>query len=125
MRIRIALLIAAGVLIPTALLTYRLSASDHADTAALFNRPGADVTDVFIFPSATKASNVVVAMDVWGLIPAGETELFDTGVLYQMKFDVTGDYVEDLVMQFRFVGNGPNQRVVVSGPSRPGMIGTS
>ena len=33
-----------------------------------------------------------------------------------MKFDTTGDYVEDLVIQARFVGTGANQRVVVSGP---------
>ena len=125
MRIRMALLIAAGVIIPAALLTFRLSASDHADTAANFNRIGADMTDVFIFPSATTANNVVVAMDVHGLIPAGQTASFDPGVLYQMKFDVTGDYVEDLVMQFRFVGTGANQQVVFAGPAKPLMTGTT
>jgi hypothetical protein len=126
MRIRTALLIAAGVIIPTAILTtFRLSASDHADTAANYNRIGADVTDVFLFPSATNANNVVVAMDVHGLIPAGQTASFDTGVLYQMKFDITGDYVEDLVMQFRFVGTGASQQVVVSGPAKPLMTGTT
>jgi hypothetical protein len=124
MRIRTALLLAAGALIPAALLTYRLSASDHADTAANVNRIGADMTDVFIFPGANP-NNVVVAIDAHGLIPAGQTASFDTGVLYQMKFDVTGDYVEDMVMQFRFVGTGSNQQVVVSGPSRPGMTGTA
>ena len=124
MRIRTALLIAAGVLIPAALLTFRLTASDHADTAANYNRIGADMTDVFIFPSATNANNVVVVMDVHGLIPAGQPASFDPGVLYQMKFDITGDYVEDLVMQARFVGTGPSQRVVISGPAKPLMTGT-
>ena len=100
-------------------------ASDHADTAENVQRIGADMTDVFIFPSPMDNNNVVVVMDVHGLIPAGQTASFDPNVLYQMKFDVTGDYVEDLVIQFRFTGVGANQRVFVSGPRRPGTFGTT
>ena len=102
-------------------------ASDHADTAANFNRPGADLADVFIFPSLTNDHNVVLVMDVHPLIPAGQggNVSFDPNVLYQFKVDVTGDHVEDLVLQVRFLGTGPGQRVIVSGPAKPLMTGTT
>lgn len=122
---RVILIAAIAGLIPVALLSVRMTASDHADTAENFNRIGADMTDVFIFPSPTNDNNVVVVMDVHGLIPAGQSPSFDPQVLYQMKLDTTGDAVEDLVMQFRFTGVGANQRVVVSGPSKPLMTGTT
>lgn len=125
-----ALLAAGWLALPAALLSTRTShvtASDHADTAENYNRIGADMTDVFIFPSATNANNVVVVMDVHGLIPAGQAAnvSFDPQVLYQMKFDTTGDSVEDLVIQARFTGVGAGQKVQISGPSRPGMVGTT
>jgi hypothetical protein len=50
---------------------------------------------------------------------------FDPGVLYQFKIDNTGDSVEDLVIQARFVGTGPTQRFLISGPSAPPRIGTT
>ena len=126
MRTRKALiLIAGGLLIPAAFLSARLSASDHADTAENYDRIGADMTDVFIFPSPTNDNNVVVVMDVHGLIPAGQSPSFDPQVLYQMKFDTTGDNVEDLVIQARFTGTGANQRVLISGPHNPQTTGTT
>jgi hypothetical protein len=101
-------------------------ASDHADTAENVNRIGADLTDVFVFPNPSNAANVVLVMDSHGLIPAGQggNVSFDPQVLYQFKIDNTGDFVEDLVIQLRFVGVGPNQRVLVSGPTRPFLDGT-
>ena len=104
----------------------RITASDHADTAENFNRIGADLTDVFIFPSPADDNNVVVVMDVHGLIPAGQggTVSFDPGVLYQMKIDTTGDFVEDLVIQTLFVNSGPGQQVLIAGPAEPQMTGT-
>ncbi len=107
--------------------TAPLLASDHADTAANFNRPGADMADVFIFPSPMNNNNVVLVMDVHPLIPAGMAGgvVFDPNVLYQFKMDITGDYVEDLVIQARFSGTGPNQRVVISGPYKPFTTGTT
>ena len=122
-----ALLIGGWLLAPTLMLSHRMTASDHAaDTAENFDRIGADMTDVFIFPSPVDDNNVVIVMDVHGLIPAGQggKVSFDPQVLYQMKFDITGDYVEDLVIQTRFVGTGANQKVVVSGPAEPLMKGT-
>jgi Domain of unknown function (DUF4331) len=123
-----AVLLAGGLILVAALtVPNRMKASDHADTAENFNRIGADMTDVFIFPSPVNDKNVVIVMDVHGLIPAGQggNASFDPQVLYQMKFDTTGDYVEDLVIQARFVGVGAKQQVVISGPAKPLMTGTT
>jgi Domain of unknown function (DUF4331) len=101
--------------------------SDHADTAENVNRIGADLTDVFIFPNPNDPTRVALVLDAHGLIPAGQGGFvsFDPQVLYQFKIDNTGDNVEDLVIQFRFIGVGPNQHVIVSGPTRPFMTGTT
>ncbi len=128
MRVRLiilpAFLVVAGLVASSLMRPARMTASDHADTAENYNRIGADMTDVFIFPSPVNDNNVVIVMDVHGLIPAGQTASFDPQVLYQMKMDITGDYVEDLVIQARFVGTGANQKVVVSGPHAPTSTGT-
>lgn len=138
MRIRTALfpaaLLAAGwLLAPALMLSQRMTASDHGDTFENFNRSGADMADVYIFPSPTTPANVVLVMNVHPLIPAGQTDVpFDPQVLYQMKL-VTAktlganpmSVVEDTVIQFRFVGNGPTQRVMVAGPAKPLMTGTT
>lgn len=118
--------LAAALLTACGLFCVRASASDHADTAENFNRIGADMTDVYIFPSPTNANNVVLVLDVHGLIPAGQgpNVSFDPRVLYQIKIDTTGDVVEDLVIQARFTGVGPNQRVAIAGPYKPFMTGT-
>ena len=102
-------------------------ASDHADTLANASRPGADMADVFIFPSGSNPANVVLVMDVHPLIPAGmaNTVSFDPNVLYQFKIDTSGDFVEDLVIQARFSGSGASQRVLVSGPYKPVTTGTT
>jgi len=101
--------------------------SDHADTAENVNRIGADLTDVFIFPNPTDASRVVLVLDAHGLIPAGQgaAASFDPQVLYQFKIDNTGDNIEGLVIQARFVGTGPNQQVIISGPTKPFMKGST
>ena len=104
-----------------------VQASDHADTATNAGRPGADMADVFIFPSPMNNNNVVLAMDVRPLIPAGQSASysFDPNVLYQFKIDTSGDFVEDLVIQARFSGSGANQRVLISGPYKPYTTGTT
>ena len=128
MRTRNRILLAAGLISCLAATSPgRLLASDHADTAANYNRPGADLADVFLFPSKTNANNVVLVMDLHPLIPKGQgtTTAFDPNVLYQFKIDNTGDYIEDLVIQVRFSGAGTTQRAVVSGPHKPSTLGTS
>ena len=107
--------------------------SDHQDSPATINRPGADITDPYIFPSPADPTKVVVVMNVHPLIPSGQgpATFFDPGVLYQMKFDnVTengggGAPKENLVLQFTFGAPGANQPVFVYGPAAPLTSGTT
>ncbi len=128
MKFRHPFFLAGGLLCALALTPIASStASDHADTAANFNRPGADMADVFIFPSPMNNKNVVLVMNVHPLIPAGQagSVSFDPNVLYQIKMDVTGDYIEDMVIQARFSGVGANQKVLIAGPYKPYTTGTT
>jgi hypothetical protein len=120
-------LVALALTVACGMVLYRAKASDHADTLEIAQRPGADITDVFMFPSADNPNNVVLMMTVNPLIPAGQAGgvSFDPGVLYQFKIDNNGDAVEDLVIQATFEGTGANQRVKIAGPVRPAMTGTT
>jgi hypothetical protein len=118
----------AAALIATTVTPFRgqSMASDHADTAEIVNRIGADMTDVFIFPSTTNPDNVVLVLDAHGLIPGGVSDVyFDPRVLYQFKIDNTGDFIEDLVIQVQFGNPGANQPVYVAGPYKPFTTGTT
>ncbi len=121
----LALLLSAAAITPTAIFAVARG-SDHADTPTIAKTPGGDLTDVFVFPSPANASNVVLAMNVHPLIPSGQAAgiAFDPNILYQFKIDNTGDGVEDLVIQAKFVGLGPNQRVILYGPVKPTRTGT-
>jgi hypothetical protein len=128
MRLRRFVLIAvAAALVPLGVARPAARASDHADTAENVNRIGADLTDLFIFPNPSNVHHVVLVMNSHGLIPAGQGEDvgFDPRVLYQFKIDTTGDFVEDLVIQFRFHGVAPHQKVLVAGPRKPFLTGTT
>lgn len=125
-------LAAALIAVPTALTmlySARVQGSDHADTVENVQRPGADISDVYIFPKPDDASRVVLVMCVRPLIPAGQanTVSFDPDVLYQFKIDnsATLDGVEDLVIQAKFGAPGPNQTVAISGPAAPGTTGSA
>lgn len=124
-------MLGAGALAAAALtLTFgtarRATSSDHADTVQTVAKPGTDLSDLHIFPGAN-ANNVVLALSVRPLIPAGQSAnfSFDEDVLYQFKIDTTGDNVEDLVIQARFEGTGANQRVFIAGPVKPSRLGTT
>ncbi len=115
---------AATLLVPTFALV-RAKGSDHADTPQIAATPGADLTDVYVFPKPGDPSKVVLAMSVHPLIPTGQgpNVSFDPDVLYQFKIDNTGDGVEDLVIQANFTGTGPSQQVNIRGPLVPTMKG--
>lgn len=115
----------AIALIPTLIFSIARG-SDHADTPEIAASPGTDLSDVFIFPSPTNANNVVLAMCVRPLIPAGQSGnfSFDPDVLYQFKLDNTSDAREDLVIQATFEGTGANQVATIRGPAAPARIGT-
>jgi hypothetical protein len=118
--------VAIALLAAVAICPPHVPASDHADTAEIFNRIGTDMTDVYVFPSPTSPGNVVFVLNCHGLIPGGNPNtFFDPGVLYQFKIDNTGDSVEDLVIQVRFGSPGPQQSVYVTAPYRPFTTGTT
>ncbi|GAC1416360.1 MAG: hypothetical protein NVSMB5_06530 [Candidatus Velthaea sp.] len=124
---RVAALLSVSVL-ATAFVGYgvhRATASDHQDSPLTVSRPGADITDVFVFPAADP-SKVVLAMDVWPLIPGGQgtSVQFDPGVMYQFKIAHGYVPVEDQVIQFKATGVGPNQKIAVFGPQTPAYTGT-
>jgi hypothetical protein len=100
-------------------------ASDHQDAPLTISHPGADITDVYVFPDPQDGSRVVLAMDVWPLIPSGmgATKSFDPGVLYQLKIGTGDHYTEDYVVQFKATGIGPTQTIAVSGPAAPTETG--
>ncbi len=104
-----------------------VSASDHQDTLRAVETPGADITDMYVFP-AKDPRDVVFALDVHPLVPRGlaATTLFDPGVLYEIKIDTAGDYREHTVLQFKAYDAGASQRIAFSGPvaAIPGTIST-
>lgn len=114
----------AAVITPM-LMVHRSAASDHADTPDIFHNPGTDISDVYMFPSPQDSDKVVLAMNVHPLISQGQgrNTFFDPNVLYQFKIDNNGDAVEDLVIQARFKGQGPNQRLELRGPVQPNTVG--
>jgi hypothetical protein len=102
------------------------ASSDHADSPATVARPGADLTDVYVFPAPDNDNNVVLAADVHPLIAAGQgpSTFFDPGVMYQIKIDTDGTHVEDLVIQFKAAApqNG-TQIITLYGPGKPNETG--
>ncbi len=110
--------------------THPVRSSDHQDSPAVVARPGADITDVFMFPSPTNSKAVDLVMDVVPLIPAGMSSefSFDPGVLYQFKVahgPVGSANAEDSVLQLLPHGTGANQTLSVYGmTSPPPLVGT-
>jgi uncharacterized protein DUF4331 len=101
--------------------------SDHQDSPAVVSQPGADITDVYLFPSPTNANAVDLVMDVVPLIPAGMSANYalDPGVLYQFKIShgpLGTTAPADTALQVLANGTGPSQTVSVYGAS--GRLGT-
>jgi hypothetical protein len=119
----------AAVLVAAAALyaVHPLRASDHQDSPVTIARPGADITDPYIFPSPNNPNNVVVVMNVHPLIPTGQglSTFFDPQVVYQMNFDTKSENAQtpsptitrNEVIQFTFGTPGPTQSVTVYGPA--------
>jgi len=103
--------------------------SDHQDTYNLATRSNtsADITDVFVFPSPTNPANVVFAMDVSPLIPAGmgTAKFFDPTLMWQFKISHVAGGPEDEVIQFGVSGTNASQVVTVYGPAKPNEVGTT
>jgi hypothetical protein len=104
--------------------------SDHQDTYNLATRSNtsADITDVFVFPSPTNPNNVVFAMDVSPLIPAGmgTSKLFDPSLMWQIKISHVAGGPEDEVMQFGVSGTtAASQTITFYGPAKPNEVSTT
>ncbi len=108
-------------------------ASDHQDSPVTIARPGADITDPYIFPAPDNPQNVVMVMNVHPLIPSGQgpSTFFDPGVVYQMNFDGVDENTkapstnigQTFVIQFVGGTPGTNQPILVYGPSHPSVTG--
>jgi hypothetical protein len=123
------LAVAALVLVVIVYGTHAVRSSDHQDTYNLANRANtsADITDVYVFPSPTNPANVVLAMDVSPLIPAGmgAAKFFDPTLMWQFKISHGTSGVEDQVIQMGVTGVDGNQTVSVYGPAKPNEVGTT
>jgi hypothetical protein len=94
--------------------------SDHQDSPAVVAQPGADITDVYVFPSPADPKRVELVMNVVPLIPAGMSGKYslDPGVLYQFKFahgPLGTTAPADLAFQLLPSGTGKNQTVTLYG----------
>ncbi len=103
--------------------------SDHQDSPTVVARPGADITDVFAFPSPGNPKAVDFVMDVVPLIPAGLASeySFDPSVLYQFKIahgPVGSAHQEDSVLQMTASGKGAQQKLTLYGSNDPAPYGT-
>lgn len=108
--------------------------SDHQDSPAVVAQPGADISDVFAFPSPRDANKIVLAMDVVPLIPAGRSGNYslDPSVLYQFRLThgpMGTKSPADLAFKVQARGQGPSQHVTVyaaaANASRPAEIDES
>jgi hypothetical protein len=103
--------------------------SDHQDSPAVLARPGADITDVFVYPNPADPSRVVLQMNVDPLLVPGAattTAALDPQVLYQFKIaHGARPGREDMVIQFLASGSGPSQTISVYGPAAPAQQGTT
>ncbi len=121
-------LTAAGVLYAV----HPAKSSDHQDTYNLAKEIGhnasADLTDVYVFPSPTNSANVVLAMNVWPLIPTGlgSSKNFDPTLMWQFKISHGAPTSpEDQVIQFSASGTGTNQILTMYGPAAPAQVSTA
>lgn len=101
--------------------------SDHQDSPTTVARPGADITDVYVYPASTP-SKVVLQMDVDPLLAPGgptTTASLDPQVLYQFKIKHGAPGLEDMAIQFVPIGAGTTQSIGVYGPFAPTVTGTT
>jgi hypothetical protein len=99
-----------------------LIAADHADAPAVTGK-SSDITDVYAFESPTTASNMVLVVNIQGLLAPSATAAakFDPETMVEINIDnsTTKDNIEDLVIQTTF----ENGKVQVYGPAKPIQTG--
>jgi hypothetical protein len=99
-----------------------LIAADHADAPAVTGKTS-DITDVYAFQSPTNASNMVLVVNIQGLLAPSATAAakFDPETMVEINIDnsTAKDNIEDLVIQTTF----ENGNVQVYGPATPIQTG--
>jgi len=105
--------LAATALILTFGIGSFVDAADHLDTPTVSKIGAADLTDVYAYTTSDRAATVIIANvnPGAGALPNSGTT-FGTGVLYQIKVDVSGDARSDINYAFRF--GAPNASGVQS-----------
>ena len=75
-------------------------AADHREAPVVNGAGEGDITDVFAFVDPNNASRVVMMAGVNPFaVPAVQGSYkFSNEFLYQLKVDITGDFIEDLVV---------------------------
>ena len=118
--------LAAGLVVMSAMLARYTRASDHQDTPEVELKQLSDINDVYAFPGSAPDRIALILTTASPVTPAQSPTIgFDPTQLYQIKIDNTGDAVEDLVLQFRFDGQGRDQQVRMYGPVAPQAPGAS
>ena len=124
-RERIVPILAVTVVLAGMAAARTLVASDHQDTPEVELSPRYDVNDVYAFPAADPSRIALILGTSSPLTPSGTPSArFGTKdkELYQIKVDVNGDAVEDLVFQITFTGKN-KQKVTLRGPYAPKTSG--
>ena len=89
--------------------------ADHRDSPTSIIDPAADINDFYAFVNPV-TNNVVLVMTVNPFQAPGNAQYFSPDVLYQFKIDNTGDFNEDLVIQFTFDQATTDQHFTMVGP---------
>ncbi len=96
--------------------------ADHRDGSISQDQP-ADIADTYAFINPNDTSKVVLGVTVNPYTVPGVTASFSTDLLYQIKIDNDGDFIEDLVIQATYDVLGANQQFTLLGPAAPENTG--
>ncbi|MBM4183211.1 MAG: DUF4331 domain-containing protein [Gemmatimonadetes bacterium] len=118
--VTVAGLIACALAIGTAL----VRAADHADAPDTMEG-NLDINDLYVF---NDGNDVVFIMTVAPFLTPGEatrTAALNPRGLYEFNLDAQRDGVEESVIQVATAGSGASQTIMVRGPVRPAVTGTT
>jgi hypothetical protein len=96
-------------------------AADHIDAPAVTGQ-ASDITDMYVF-QGQNTSNMVFVGNTQGLLSPGSTAAakFDENTIIEFNIDNTGDNVEDLVIQCKYVASTNSMQIY--GPIAPSEKG--
>ena len=102
--------------------------SDHREAPTVDGLPEGDITDVYSFVDPVNSAMVdfIVNVNPFALPAESPSYAFSPDLLYQIKIDNTGDYVEDQVIQIKFDQPGQTQTasVYMGAPTTTGARNT-